>query len=329
MHESTCSLHLNSQTSLVAVFAIDQKQKVTVRELFPLSRRMRPLRKNKNLLARSRPRSKGNRAFNATLVALTVLAVALIAIDRINPQMMAPVRSTLLSVTMPIVATVSTAVEPLRSFVERLTSTDNTQAELQRLRDQNAKLKLWKWRAKELEKKLEELSELANVLRDSNMGFVTTRVATLSQGPFGATAFIKAGTLNGIKVGDAVVDRAGLVGTVSEVQKATARVRLITDQKTKLHVLIGPDNIKAALSATGDGELIIVALAEDGEIDTDDEVIIDGQKDVLPDGVRVGLVYRSGSGELRVTPYAKPNALGYVSVLVSDPENRRKLTRIE
>ena len=288
---------------------------------------MRRLRPKAKLLKRRQGANNGRGLFGLTFVVLTGLGIGLLAYDRIDPQGSSVLRSKILMFAVPVLTATDSALEPLRAFATWISEPSNPTTELERLRTENAELKLWRRRAKKLEQKLAELSELANVVSESKLAFVTARVVARSQGPFGTHAVINAGTSQGVTIGDAVVDRTGLVGEVIEVGPSAATLRLITDPKSSVHISVGPEKRRAIVMGSAVGELFVSPMYDDlRDIATNDEVAIDGQSGTLPDGIRVGKIDRWDTDDLRVEPYANLKSLQYVSVFLSKTSRTRKLT---
>ena len=79
---------------------------------------------------------------------------------------------------------------------------------------------------------------------------VTARVVARSTSAWYSTATINAGSSDGVKVYDAVVNGQGLVGRVTKVYANAAQVMLVTDQQSFVDAMIEPgDGTPRASSA--------------------------------------------------------------------------------
>ena len=124
-------------------------------------------------------------------------------------------------------------------------------SEIEQLRRENQRLRGWEWRARELERKLVQVSALARTAEEIGLEFVTARVVADSKGPFANSILVNVGHKDGVRVGFAAVSGDGLVGHVVDVGDRAARVLLLNDTSSRIPVSAGPSMVRAILKGEG------------------------------------------------------------------------------
>ena len=92
-------------------------------------------------------------------------------------------------------------------------------SENQSLKQENNSLKKWKDLGLKLLVENEELKGLLNTAKKDNQKFTTARVISNSGGSYVKTITINAGSNDGVKVGNPVVNNWGMVGRVVDLGK--------------------------------------------------------------------------------------------------------------
>ena len=161
-----------------------------------------------------------------TLALLGAAAIALLAIEKTNPEVAESARGAAADVIAPILDLLS---RPSASAAQAIDSV----RELGRLREENAQLKQqqsrllqWQTVAHRLDHENQELRKLLNLLPDPKARFVTARVVGGSGGAFVRSILVAAGSKDGVRKNQAAITGEGLIGRVSEVGERAADVRL-------------------------------------------------------------------------------------------------------
>jgi rod shape-determining protein MreC len=157
------------------------------------------------------------RAWNQrmTLALLGAAAIALLAIEKTNPEVAESARGAAADVIAPILDLLS---RPSASAAQAIDSV----RELGRLREENAQLKqqqarLLQWQATglRLDRENQELRKLLNLAPDPKARFVTARVVGGSGGAFVRSILVAAGSKDGVRKNQAAITGEGLIGRVS------------------------------------------------------------------------------------------------------------------
>jgi len=102
---------------------------------------------------------------------------------------------------------------------------------------------------------------------------------------------LDAGTRDGVRVGQSVIDAGGLVGQIIEVTPGTATVLLITDPDHAVPVLVGRNGVR--LVAYGQGrsdQLELSSIPLSADVKVGDAIITSGLGGRFPPGFPVGTV---------------------------------------
>ena len=265
-------------------------------------------------LTRRGPAAGVTRRFRLSLVVMVFLSIALLVLSRMEHDTVKHVRWQLTELMTPLLGTVSAPLEQMRRAGRTLTEVFALASDVERLKDENQRLKGWEWRAVEAERKLSELSELSSVVKEKAMAFVTSRVIANSSGPFVRSALINVGTDHAIKTGFPVLSGDGLVGRIVETGDSSAQVLLLTDLNSRIPVHVGRSGIRAVVAGDNGPLPRLTFLPEAAEITPGDEVSTSGIGGLFPRGLRIGTVVKDGVG-LRIKPHTELDRLEYLSVI--------------
>ena len=211
----------------------------------------------------------------------------LLAVDA-GTTLLTPVRSALGSVVAPLhflAATprnvVTGVVESVRSRAELVSRNAELERELlamkgavsryEAIRNENARLR--------------DLLESGARLRHDRLlaELVGTSVAPIE-------IVIDKGSLNGVRVGQAVIDSSGLLGQVAETSALTSRVLLITDPTHAVPVRVLRNGVRGIATGAGRGRLAMKDVAVTVDIVEGDQLVTSGLGGRFPAGYPVGMV---------------------------------------
>lgn len=256
------------------------------------------------------------------LVAMIAIAAGLIAYSHHSPSGLSGIREGISSLAAPVLVFVQAPLEPFKAVGRQIAFFRQGEAELRRLRGEVQELRGWKWRAKDLERRLQDLEGLARVVDAPGLAFVTSEVLAVSPGVLERSVLINGGANRGVRIGHPVLGADGLVGVVTGVGPRSARVRLVDDALSRIGVSIGPDRVSGELIGRGMAGPQIRLRDGAAQVANGDEIVTSGEGGLLPRGLRVGRVDRQSGGPetglLGADLYAHFERLDYVSVLFHD-----------
>lgn len=272
------------------------------------------LLEKKSSQKRSADHGDDHRRFRTAFPILILMSLALLILSRLEHKVVDQVRWRVTEVMIPVLDTLMVPVEPMR-WAKRQAKDFFTMGEtLTTLREENAKLRQWKWRAEELQHKLDKLTGLVRAVEEPGYEFVTARVLANSSGAFVRSALINAGRQQKVRPGFPVVNAEGLVGRIVDTGKSSARVLLLTDLNSRVPVRVGPKGTRAILIGDNGPHPRLDYVSANAKLVAGERVATSGAAGVFPPGLQVGEVVLDRKG-FRVRPKAALDQLEYLSVL--------------
>lgn len=248
------------------------------------------------------------------IFALAALSLGLLAMSRIEHPAIQSSRRFLSEMVSPGLHAIAVPLAPLRRLGRQLIASATAVEDMERLREENQRLKGWEARAKELERRLADLGTLARVVDEPGIDFVTGRVIADAKGPFARSVMLNVGREQGLKGGYPVVSGDGLVGRVLETSPRSARILLLTDLNSRVPVMIGDSGTRAVMFGDNSAQPKLAHLPENPRFAAGDEVVTSGVGGLFPRGMRIGVVVDE-EGTPRVRLHARLDELDHVSVL--------------
>src|SRR5690606_27794323 len=121
---------------------------------------------------------------------------------------------------------------------EHMSGLSDMASDLSRLREENAKLKQWYDRARQLEAENASLRGLVKLADLPRQNFATARVIAESGTGFSQAVLVDAGEEQGVRPDSVALTGQGLVGRVMAVADKTSNVMLMTDVNSRIPVII-------------------------------------------------------------------------------------------
>jgi rod shape-determining protein MreC len=198
-------------------------------------------------------------------------------------------------------------------------------ADLQELREDNARLAAELRRSEGLQRRVDELDRLLALPGASDYPMVPARVVAVgSTLGFSSTVTLDVGSRDGVEEGQTVVGGGGLVGRTLRVGPFTSTVLLLTDPGSTVGARLAAEGTLGLATGTGDG--LTYELVEGGRVQVGDGLLTTGAGTYVP-GVPVGRVTSvdAAGGALvptaQVEPYVDVTSLDLVGVITQPPRS--------
>ncbi len=132
------------------------------------------------------------------------------------------------------------------------------------------------------------------------------------------------GSMDGLRIGDAVEGPGGLLGLVHELSASTATVTLLTDPTSRVGVWVARTRQHGLLNGVGTSRPVLRFLDKDPQVRPGDVVLTSPASSLLPPNVPVGVVQAvderaSPAPEAIVQLGAAVDAIDWVQVRVKPP----------
>jgi rod shape-determining protein MreC len=252
------------------------------------------------------------------LALLVVGAVALLVMARFGHPSVAQLRVQMGDWLRPIMQTFTVPATGIRNLMENKDALFRAYEENKQLREENDTLRHWQAVAETLKAENESLRALAAYRPVENVAYVAAHVIAQSPDAYAGNLMIDAGSAQGLKSLQPVVDAFGLVGRLVDVGERTARVLLLSDTSSHVPVISGDSRQHAILVGTGDELLRMTFIGGDPQqIQLGESVMTTSEGGLIPDSVMVGRVFRRDGNELLVKPLRPLARSEYVRVMVT------------
>ena len=215
----------------------------------------------------------------------------------------------------PVLQAVALPVRAARDIGGNLGRVAALTEENARLREENARLRRWRALARRLDGQNRELRRLLRFDPGGTVHTVAARVIADTGGPYARSMLMDAGSRQGVRAGQAVISGEGLVGRVMAAGARSARVLLITDRRSHVPVLAGPDRVHAILAGDNGARPALRFLPRHAALAAGDAIVTSGRGGVFPPGLPVGDVSAAARGGVEVAPHVDWTRLEFVRVI--------------
>jgi len=273
-----------------------------------------------------------SRRTRLVLGVLLAVALALITLDARNSSA-APVRGLRAfgGVLFGSAESVASAVgRPVAGFFSNLGAGSRDQAKINSLQREVVQLR---GELSQAQISKADAAQLQQLLQLAGRGrYRVVPASVIAAGPaYQDAVTIDAGSSDGIKTGETVLNGAGFVGVVTSVSSHVSTVLLATDGSAKVGVRVAPGGEIGLVTGSGSsdssqGALRLQVFDATAVLQPGEQVVTFGGWPYAP-GVPVGVITRvvAGVGTLTKTayvrPYASDSSLGVVGVVVTRPRH--------
>ena len=256
----------------------------------------------------------------ATVSLLIFLSVAMLVLGKADLRLVQATSEGLADGALPLLTLLRQPIVLTREAAGGLGELLAVYEENRRLREENARLRGFRYDAVRLNVENRSLRELLGVPPIAVVSRSTgARVVADSAGSFVHTRLIDVGRAHDVRVGMPAVRPEGLVGRIVAVGERTARLMLLTDFNSRIPVVVGSSGDRAILEGDNSSDPKLAFLPLDPQFRVGDVVVTSGQGGMLPPGLAVGRIVHIEDGRISVMPNIDWSRLDLVSVLHYTP----------
>lgn len=240
------------------------------------------------------------------------------------------VQSGVMTVVSPLQSGTATAIKPFRDAWNWVGDLFSAKSQNKALKKEVEQLRAGLAQKLTVQNENEQLRALLDFEKDhvfpGDARLVTARIIDRSTSAWYSTATINAGSGDGVRVDDPVVNGQGLVGRVIRVTLNASQVMLVTDQESHVDAMIVPGSEEGSAqgivggSVTGDVTLDYVDKSEKVKVGQD--VVTSGRNgSIFVKGIPIGTVQSVGAQEVElyqsiaVKPFVDFRKLDIVAVV--------------
>jgi rod shape-determining protein MreC len=270
-----------------------------------------------------------SRRTRVVLGVLLLIALALITLD-FRDGGASPPRNLGGEIFGPIERVTNDITNPVSSLFDSITGGPSSQGTIANLQQENASLRA-QLSAAQLNKS--ESRQLAQLLRiDAGAYRIVAASVIAAGGDYSDTVTLNAGSSDGIKTDETVLNGSGLVGEVTQVSLDTCTVVLASDASSIVGVQIAGTGEIGEVTGTGksmssSGLLRLTLFDANTVLQPGQEVVTYASVNDRPEvpGVPVGTVISVQAGALEQTALVRPfvtfTSLGVVGIVVEVPKH--------
>ncbi len=273
---------------------------------------------------------RDTRRTRIVLAVLLLTAFTLITLDARGGgnSIVERTRSSLQSVFGPIERAAASVVRPVSDFIDGVTSAHSNQQTINELQSENDSLRSQLLTNQYDQSRIEELDKLLNLAGLGRYRVAPAQVIAVAAGRGYARAVtIDAGSNDGIKVDQTVINGDGLVGRVIEVGPSTATILLLADPTFTVGARMAGSLESGAVTGQGVDPLALELFNPQAAVEAGDLLVTLGSRQGKPfvPGVPIGEVISvtptpgALTRSATVRPFANLTALDLVGVIVEPP----------
>lgn len=233
---------------------------------------------------------RGEISLGARFVLLAVLSLILMVVDQ-RQDHLSRVREVLSLAVYPIRVVVDLPFSAWRTIATAASDRSEMIRENERLRDQLLLAQNRLQGLYALERENERLRELLDSYEELGEERVLIAEILSVDLDYRQRFVINRGKVDGVYVGQPLLDADGVVGQVVSVSTMTSEALLITDADHAIPVTIERTGLRTIAEGTGDsGQLRLPYLTNSADVVTGDRIVTSGLGDRFPAGRPVGII---------------------------------------
>ena len=231
------------------------------------------------------------------LVIVLALAVVLVLVGKAQSGLFDTARVRITDWMAPMLSEIRAPLDGTERWIGSIGEIFSVYSENLRLKEENARLKQWRNTSVVLEGRVRHYEALLHAVPDQKFAAaVLARVVGRANRPFLRTMILDAGTGDGARPGQAVMDEKGMVGRLYLTGKHTSWVILLTDINSRVPVTVAPGSVQAILTGDNSAAPKLDLVLSTATVKAGDQVVSSGDGGLLPPGLPVGTVVQDGSG---------------------------------
>ncbi|KAA9131021.1 rod shape-determining protein MreC [Marinihelvus fidelis] len=224
------------------------------------------------------------------LMLYLLLSVLLMAMDQ-SGRFIPRIRAALDYAVEPVYLLAELPARALRGVAGYSRSWSRLAAENERLESQVLGQSAQMLQMAALVEENQRLRDLLRATEGRQLDFRFAELISVSLDPYAHQVVIDRGQVDGVSVGQAVIDGLGVMGQVESIQWGQSRVRLISDPEHALPVQILRTGQRTVAYGTGDpARLRLPNLPIQADVRPDDMLVTSGLGDRFPAGFPVAVI---------------------------------------
>ncbi len=262
------------------------------------------------------------RAHGFGTIILIIFSILLLIMGKVNESSLRIFKSYFLDITSGVLSLLGKPVNSVSDSFYKINDLAFLYTENQNLKQENNSLNKWKDLALKLLVENEELKKLLDTAKIDGQKFITAKVISNSGGSYVKTITINAGSDDGVKLGNPVLNNWGMIGRVVDLGKKASRILLTVDINSQIPVYFEKSLYRAILVGKNSDLLELKFLKKRVSLKDKERLMTSGEGGILPRGIPVGVyskdINKNYNNKQLVAPAKNWDKLSILKVVLYD-----------
>ncbi len=248
-------------------------------------------------------------------VFFSFLCVVCLVISKVDHDFSRDVSSAFVDFSVPIAKFAAFPFNVAFSLVTDFGELVQAKEENQNLKEELEKLRSFYIKSLNIHQENKDLREMLHFISSKSASFKVAQIIGRSRPLFNQKIFIDAGEDRGLKEGEIVTGKRGVIGRIAEVYENKSHIFLLNDAISRIPVITSQARAKGILVGNGSGMMEILYLPKNHAIQVGEMIFTSGDGDTLPPGLLAGVVYKVSKDSVLVSMVEDVNNADLVTIL--------------
>ncbi len=162
------------------------------------------------------------------------------------------------------------------------------------------------------------LKDLLYFIPEKKFSYKTTRLVSISTGPYVKTGIIASGKADGIEMNQILIGTKGVIGRILEVSENNSKILLITDFNSRIPIITANSRERGIIAGNNSEFLDLLYMNENSRIKEGELILTSGDGQFYPAGLAVGRVRKIENTKISVEPFLELHKLELVLILTPE-----------
>jgi rod shape-determining protein MreC len=242
--------------------------------------------------------------------------VVCLVVSKVDHDFSRDVSSVFVNISLPVAKFAAFPFNVAFSLVTDFGELVRAKEENQNLKEELEKLRSFYIKSLNIHQENKDLREMLQFVSSKSANFKVAQIIGRSRPLFNQKIFIDAGEDRGLKEGEIITGKRGVIGRVAEVYENKSHIFLLNDAISRIPVITSQARAKGILAGNGSGMMEILYLPKNHNIQVGEMIFTSGDGDTLPPGLLAGVVSKVNKDSVLVSMVEDVNNADLVTILV-------------